>query len=227
MFTEAHLSHRAIDTRIYVYTYITYIRTRMYEEIGCRRTQVEPPMRVCAHLGILTGVDANTVYTWVHHTRARAHMHTQMRRCARSDRVYAHTHTHTCTHTYIRSQMCARSDTRLIGRARVPLLTRARTHVRTRTRTCTESTRTHTCTHMHSQIYRPTWWITSSGRAVVLRRRSRRSRAHARAPMHKRARTRTLQCTLRAHSDLRTYALTYMDNIYKSISIYRYRYSYS
>jgi hypothetical protein len=162
--------YRAIYTRMYIHT---NAHTR---GDGYRKTQMEPPMCVRVHLGIRTCLDAQGGYT----TPARAHVPTRACTSSWNLRVHSYAYMHSNVHI-----MYAIGDTRLVG-AQWPLPTRTRTHARTRT--CMESTRASICTYIYSHIYILTWRITSRDRGVGLRRRSRRSRAHARALMHKRAR---------------------------------------
>ncbi len=146
MHTDAHLS---IPSHRYTLA-CKSIHTRMREGMAaakrtwsrrcaCVRASIQG-VRTCLHAQ--ASMQAH-ICTDRHTTFARAHAH-------------AHTHTpmeSTCTlvlihmYSYMRTQMYVQGDTRdpSRGRARVPLLKRARTHVRTSTRTCVDSARTHIC----------------------------------------------------------------------------------
>ena len=108
MHTDAHLS---IPSHRYTHAYVS-TRTRTHEEMGCSRTQMGPRMRV--HLGIRTCLEAPAsmhIGTDGHGTAARAHTHAHMRTLPWHR--FAHPYQYMCP--YIRAQMYAPSDTRLVG----------------------------------------------------------------------------------------------------------------
>ena len=182
-----------------------YINTRIHEEMGCRQPQMEPPLCVCAcvcaHLGIRTfleaqaSMQAHTVRMGTPHPRARAHAHMRTLPWSR----FAHSYTDIYMHSYIRTQMCARSGTRLVGaRVRRSTYTHTRLHgIYTHTYACT-CTHTYEYTHgdTHLHVARPCCAAAPAARAT-------RTRTHAQARAHTHAETHATSA--RIHPYMRAY----------------------
>jgi hypothetical protein len=105
MHTGAHLS---IPSHRYTHAY-TSIRTRMHEEMGYRRTQMEPPMCVCVcasghpYMPRCTSVDTDAHCTDGHITAARARRRTRKHMRTLPWILYMHSYIsmYDLTHTHI------------------------------------------------------------------------------------------------------------------------------
>ena len=152
MHTDARPS---MTSHRYTHAYIS-TRTRTHEEMGCSRTQMGPRMHVCAprhpYTPRGTSVDTDARCTDGHITAARAHTHAHMRTLPWNR--FAHPYKY--MYSYIRTQMYARSDTRLVG-ARVCRSRRARANARTHTHTYLHDIYTHIHMRIHALTHIHTW----------------------------------------------------------------------
>ena len=143
---------RAINTRARIHQY-AHTRGDGLPTTADGAADVRVCACVCAHLGIRTfleaqaSMQAHTVRMGIPHPRARAHAHMRTLPWSR----FAHSYTDIYMHSYIRTQMCVRSGTRLVG-ARVRRSRRALARTHAHAHTLAWNLHAHICMYMHSHI---------------------------------------------------------------------------